>query len=235
MNVMISGCERDNKVYSDFLTFDNNINIESITSTEKSTLDQYLEKKPDILILDLTAKNLNSLYILSELSVSSPAINKKIILITDNYSANFINRSQFSDVLSKPITKETLLNSIYKVSSTKTKTITVQDVKKLFLNLKIDLYSTGIHYLIEAVLIAAQEHRLLQNLQDIYEMIGQKHNIGFEKVKWSIRSTIETINKYADAELFSTVFKYYDDTRTLTPKYFIKLVLYYFDIDADED
>lgn len=109
--------------------------------------------------------------------------------------------------------------------------ISKQDIKKLFLKLNIELYSTGIKYLIEAILIASRDNSLLQNLQDIYEIIGQEYNVDSKKIKWSIRSSLDTINKYSNSEVFKSVFKYFDDTRALTPKYFIKLVLYYFDMD----
>ncbi|MBP3708365.1 MAG: hypothetical protein J6J36_07215 [Clostridia bacterium] len=234
MNIMISCCEKDSKAYSNLLAFDSNINVESTTSTEKSTLQQFFEKKPDILILDLTNKNLNALYVLSKLSEKSTDSYKKVILIADDSCSNFINQSNFADVLSKPITTQKLIGSLYKNPLPISKTITEQDVKKLLLRLKIDLYSTGIHFLIRAILMAAENHKLLQNLQDIYEKIGKERNISYEKVKWSVRSSVETINKYSNPDTFKTIFKYYDDTRSLTPKYFIKLVLYYFDIDADE-
>lgn len=235
MNIMISSSEKDSKVYSNLLAFDSNIKIGSTTSTEKSTLQQFYEKKPDILIMDLTNKNFNALYVLSKLAEKSTDAYKKIILITDDSSSNFINQSNFADVLSKPITTQKLICSLYKNPLPISKTITEQDVKKLLLSLKIDLYSTGIQFLIRAILMAAENYKLLQNLQDIYEMIGKEQNISYEKVKWSIRSSTETINKYANPELFKSIFKYYDDTRSLTPKYFIKLVLYYFDITYSEE
>ena len=234
MNVMISSCKKNNAIYKDFLSLDSDLCIEDIATTESPSIEQYSEKKPDVFILDLTAENKNALYVLTQLSVSQDLSKEKIILIVDDNLKNIINHSQFSDVILTPITREKLLSSIHRIATKNSCPITSQNVKKLFLNLKIDLYSVGIDYLIDAILIAANNHSLLQNLQDIYVILGQKNNVSYDKIKWSIRSTIETIKKYEDSALFKSFFKYYDDTRTLTPKYFIRLVLYYFDIDADE-
>lgn len=233
INIMISGCEKDNRIYSNLLSFDKNLNIESTTSTEKSTLQHYFEKKPDILILDISASNLNSFNILSKISKSGEGTRKNIIAITDDSSYNIFNHSQFLGVISKPVTEQKLLSNIYNYSSSKPNSITTQEIQKLLLKLKIDLYSIGIQYLIDSILIASKNHQLLQNLQDIYEIIGSDYNISPEKIKWSIRNTVNIINKYVDSSTFRSIFKYYDDSRNLTPKYFIKLVLYYFEIDTD--
>ena len=234
MDIIISGCEKDTNLYKDYATCDKNVNVVATTYTNEETIQQFLEKIPDLLILDTTTHNINALYVLSQLSKYDKEIGHKIVLIIDSTQISFFDTNSFLCVLDKPITQEKILGSLYKIKPAQQPKLTPNDVKKLFLNLKIELYSNGIHYLIEAIILAAENHRLLQNLQEIYEKIGIKHEIPYDKVKWSIRSAVDTINKYADLDLFNSVFKYYDDTRALTPKYFIRLVLYYFDIDADE-
>lgn len=234
MDIIISGCEKDTNIYKDFAKYDKNANVVATTYTNEETIQQFLEKNPDLLILDTTTHNINALYVLSQLSNYDKEVGHKVVLITDSSQFSIVNVNQFLCVLDKPITQEKILGSLYKIKPAQQPKLTPNDVKKLFLNLKIELYSNGIHYLIEAIIMAAENHRLLQNLQEIYEKIGIKHDIPYDKVKWSIRSAVDTINKYADLDLFNSVFKYYDDTRALTPKYFIRLVLYYFDIDADE-
>ena len=234
MDIIISGCEKDTNIYKNFIEVDKHIRIAGVTHTTSSTIEMFLEKNPDLLLLDATTDNLNVLYILSELYKYNDEICKKVILIAENNSYKIIDYSKFLSVIQKPVLQENLSKSIYKIYSKQQNKITVQDVKKLLLNLKIELYSNGIHYLIEAIILAAQNHRLLQNVQEIYEKIGLKHNISYGKVKWSIRSAIDTINRYVDKKVLASTFKYYDETRALTPKYFIKLALYSFDIDADE-
>ena len=234
MDIIISGCEKDANFYKNFAHYDKNINIVSIANTSGKTIQEFQSKNPDLLLVDTTTANLNILYILSKLSKYNNEICKKVILIVDDSSYQIIEYSKFLGIIQKPITQEKLTKSIYNIYSRKTDIITVQNVKKLLLNLKIELYSTGIHYLIEAIILAAHNHKLLQNVQEIYENIGLKYNVSYGKVKWSIRSTIDTINRYVDKNLLATTFKYYDESRALTPKYFIKLALYYFDIDADE-
>ena len=235
MNIIISGCEKDTNLYKNLSKNDDNIDIVGIIHTADETVRQFLEKNPDLLILDAMTDNLNILYILSTLYKYNAEICKKVILIVDESTYKLIDYSKFLCVIQKPITQEAFIKSIYKLYSKQPNKITVQEVKKLLLNLKIDLYSNGVHYLIEAIILAAQNHRLLQNVQEIYEKIGLKHNISYDTVKWSIRSTIDTINRYVDKAQLASTFKYYDETRALTPKYFIKLVLYSFDIDADDE
>ena len=234
MDIVISSCKKDTELYKSYALSDNNINVVGIANTNDETVQQFLDKNPDLLILDTTVDSINALYILSKLSLYDNDIGHKVILITDERQALLFDSTQLSCVLEKPIKQEKILGALYRIKPAQQPILTPQDVKKLLLNLKIDLYSNGVHYLIEAIIMAAENHRLLQNLQEIYEKIGLKHNLPYEKIKWSIRSTIDTINKYTDAELLSSVFKYYDEARALTPKYFIKLALYSFDIDADE-
>ncbi|MBQ3408979.1 MAG: hypothetical protein IJH12_07250 [Clostridia bacterium] len=234
MDIMISSCKKDTEIYKSYALSDSNINVVGIAHTNDETIQQFLENNPDLLILDTTVDSINVLYVLSKLSIYSNNIGHKVILITEERHALLFDSTQLLGVLEKPITQEKILGALYKIKPVQQKILTPQDVKKLLLNLKIDLYSNGVHYLIEAIIMAAENHRLLQNLQEIYEKIGLKHNLPYEKIKWSIRSTIDTINKYTDAGLLSSVFKYYDEARALTPKYFIKLALYSFDIDADE-
>ena len=234
MDIIISSCEKSTILYKNFVTYDKNANVVATTYTNEETIQQFLEKNPDLLILDTTTHNINALYVLAQLSNYDKGIGNKVVLITNPAQYSLIDTNSFLCVLEKPITQEKILKSLYKIKTVQKPKLTPNDVKKLFLNLKIELYSNGIHYLIEAIIMAAEKHRLLQNLQEIYEKIGIKHSIPYDKIKWSIRSAVDTINKYADLNLFNSVFKYYDDTRAITPKYFIRLVLYYFDIDADE-
>jgi len=234
MDIIISGCEKDTNQYKELANYDKSLNVVGITHTNDETIQQFLEKNPDLLLLDTTSDNINILYILKKLTKYNTEICKKVILIIDDDPYPIVDHSQFLDIVQKPITQDIFMKSIYKIYTKQPNKITIQDVKKLLLNLKIDLYSNGVHYLIEAIILAAENHRLLQNVQEIYEKIGIKHNISYDKVKWSIRSTVDTINRYADKNLLASIFRYYDETRALTPKYFIKLALYSFDIDADE-
>lgn len=234
MNIIISGCEEDTKIYKKIIGTDANLSISGTATTNEETIQQFIDKNPDLLIIDTSALNINSLYILSKLMAYDNKMGQRIMLIIDPALLSVIDESTFSGIIEKPVTPEKILDSIYKIKPVNQPVITKQDIKKLLLTLKIDLYSNGIHFIIEAILLAAENHKLLQNLQEIYERIGNLHNVPYDKIKWSIRSSIDTINKYADTDTFKSVLKYYDETRPLTPKYFIKLVLYYFDIDSDE-
>ncbi len=234
MDIIISSCKKDTDLIRNYAAFDKDINVVCTANTSKQTIQFFLEYNPDLLVLDTTTQNINALYVLSQLATYDSDIGHKVVLITDSNQIEIIDQNKFLRVIDKPITQDKVLGSLYKIKPAYQPKLTPKDVKKLFLNLKIELYSNGIRYLIEAIIMAAENHRLLQNLQEIYEKIGLKHEIPYDKVKWSIRSAVDTINKYADLDVFNSVFKYYDDTRALTPKYFIRLVLYYFDIDADE-
>lgn len=235
MNIMISGCREDISLCRNYINFYEDINVVGLTSTNEKTIEKYYEKNPDVLLIDTTSDNLNSLYVISKLSEYDNEIMNKVILVIDPNQYNLFNSNQIPRIIQKPITPAKVYDSLINIQTKSSSQITAQDVKKILLKLKIDLYSKGVYYLIEAILMAAEKQTLLQNLQDIYEVIGKKNNIPYEKVKWSIRSTIDTINRYTDTQVLKSVFKYYDENRVLTPKYFIKLVLYLFDIDTNEE
>jgi hypothetical protein len=53
------------------------------------------------------------------------------------------------------------------------------------------------------------------------------YNVKPKNVLWSLESLINTYEKSVDNRFLSSFFIYYDETRNLTPKYFIELIVIY--------
>ena len=97
-------------------------------------------------------------------------------------------------------------------------------LREFLFTLNFNIYSVGTKYLIEAINIAYQKPYLLNKIKDIYSIISIKYSISEDSVKWSIRNSIETMNRNTSEKEINKKL----DTigyRKMTPKYFIPLVI----------
>lgn len=100
-------------------------------------------------------------------------------------------------------------------------------MKELLLELKFNLYSSGTIYLIDAINIAYERPFILRNIKDLYIKISKKYNISSSKIKWSIRNSIDTMNKYISLDLMHSIFHTCDTNFKITPKYFLTMMIEY--------
>ena len=108
--------------------------------------------------------------------------------------------------------------------SKNTNELSDKKLRKFLFTLNFNIYSYGTKYLIDAINIAYQKPYLLNKLKDIYSIISIKYSISEKSVKWSIRNSIETMNRNTSKEEIN---KKLDTSgyRKITPKYFIPLVI----------
>lgn len=79
--------------------------------------------------------------------------------------------------------------------SKNTNELSDKKLRKLLFTLNFNIYSEGTKYLIDAINIAYQKPYLLNKMKDIYAIISIKYSISEKSVKWSIRNSIETMNR----------------------------------------
>lgn len=222
-----------NSMCCNFLTNDKEIEIVSRTIDGESTLKNYLDLKPDVLLLDLDLPKLNGLDIINSLCLNSEEKNKcNIIVISGNIDMrhNLFNTSKIYRIIPKPASFDYILNIVKEMTSDKD-LLFQKNLKDLLLDLKFNLYSTGTVYLIDAINIAYTRPVLLRNIKDLYVKIGTKYDVPYKKVKWSIRNSIDTMNKYISTDFLHSIFHIYETNYKITPKYFLTMIIEYLEND----
>lgn len=104
--------------YLQFLTNDKDIKIVSFTTDGERTLKDYLEKKPDILLLDLDMPKMSGLEIIEYLNQIPEERNKCNIIVVsgDRLKISKIRKtSKVYEIIEKPIKFERLLALIKEI------------------------------------------------------------------------------------------------------------------------
>ena len=226
-----------NSLCCKFLTKDKNIKIISSTIDGEKTLEEYNRLKPDLLLLDLDMPKLNGIEIIN--SLSEDTIEKKkcnIIVISGNAPMRYdlLNTAKIYKIIPKPIDLPKILEDINQFAEefSANKDISQKDIRDILLELKIQPYSKSGKYVLEAIDLLLKDPSLLENIKDIYHLISKKHNIAYNSVKWSIRSSITLMNRYVTAKQLRTIFRIYDnDKNIITPKYFFTMILEYLGVE----
>ncbi len=206
--------------YVQFLTNDKDIKVVSITTDGERALKEYLEKKPDILILDLDMPKKNGLEIIEYLSKIPEEKDKcNIIVITgDKLKMGKIRKtSKVYEIIEKPVDYDRLPELIKQVPL-----LNDFETKKrvMFNDLKLKPSSKGTKYLSDAVDITYNNPAMENNLNDIYKIVSARREITVSKAKWGIINSIKRVNKVAPKEYLRKVFYVYDNSDEVTPKNF---------------
>ncbi len=197
--------------YLQFLTKDKDIQIVAFTTDGERTLKDYLEKKPDILLLDLDLPKISGLEIIDYLNQIPEERNKcNIIVITgDRQKMNKIRKtSKVYQIVEKTIDCERLLKLVREVplpNDFKTKK------QVFFRTLHLKPSSKGTTYLSDAVDIAHTD----------------KRKVSASKVKWSIRNTVRRLNRVAPKECLENVFYIHSHDEGVTHKDFMTYTIQY--------
>ncbi len=216
-----------NNTYKKFLTKDKDIQITSVFDGN-DVLNYYFKNKPDILLLDLNLPNKSGIEIINQLSTipeERKLCNVVIISGEITFREKLNNTSKIYKIIHKPLKLNELTNTITEMRLNEEKTINENDFINLMLKLKFNLYSRGTTYLMDIIRICFDSPHLISNMDKLYELISIKYNISKIKTKWSVHSSLATMNKYISSDLLTSIFNIYDNERNLTPKYFISIML----------
>lgn len=212
--------------YVQFLTKDKEIKIVSFTTDGERALKEYLEKKPDILLLDLDMPKMNGLEIIEYLSKIPEERNKcNIIVITgDRLKIGKIRKaSKVYEIIEKPIEYENLVEFIKQVPLSKNNDFEKKK-KDMFIALKLKPSSKGTKCLSEAIDITYNDPTLEDNLNYLYKVVSIRRKITFSKAKWRIINSIKRINEVAPEDILKKFFYVYDKNDEVTPKNFFSYV-----------
>lgn len=199
------------------------------TADGKTALEKYLDIKPNVLVLDSCLKDINYVEIINRLSTN----------IADKKNNNIILTAQKEEILNlsnaakiyKVIYKDENSNDFYDTIKEmylfgEYEELTNEELDLLFLTLKIPLNSNGTNYIREAIFECYYYPDLQKKLNDIFTIIGQKHNKSNSAIRSSFRTALERLNMYKST-IDCPILQYFDTKENITPKDFLEIVVMY--------
>ena len=212
-----------NTNFCEFLTKDKDIEVVSRTLDGPSTVDQYIEKKPDVLVLDLKLPGLSGIDVIDNLSLDSSEKNKCNIIIVSGHTdlrINLFNTSKIYRIMPKPVDYDTLKETIKEIGET-SEILTQKEIKDLLFDFKFNIYSKGARYITDAIQFAYKD------ITELYKLVAFINEEKVNKIQRSIRSSIDTMNSHISKEQLRSFFHVYNND-IITPKYFFTIVVDYF-------
>lgn len=113
-------------------------------------------------------------------------------------------------------------------SNTKAKKLDVMKLRKLLKDLGFNPVASGTTFIIEELQYFFENNTSdIKNLSQAYKISAELHNISIDNVQWDIKSSIKTMNIYADKKLLEKIFYWYDTYKNVTPRFFISTMITY--------
>ncbi len=212
--------------YQNFLSKDKTIEIVGHALDGESAVDMYIETKPDILILDLKLPKKNGLEILNDLTIYERGdIKCNVIVVSGDLLLRhkLFNTRKVFRVIPKPISYDLLQDSILECQREQiANTFSVSKCQDLLLQLRVNPISKNGRLLTEAIKLCYCNAELLDSMQNLYSILAIRKSCSPDKIKYSIRSIIETANKFANSTTFNSIFyiEVEDINKGVSPKHF---------------
>lgn len=233
IQVMIADDNLDlNNLCCNILSKDKDIQIISSTLDGESTLKDYMRLKPDVLLLDLDLPKMNGIDIINNICLDETEKKKNnIIIISANTELryNLFNTSKIFRIMPKPVDFNDVISTIKEiVTENNYIPIVEKEIRNFLFSLNFNLYADGTRYLIDAIKLGSENIRLVRNIKTLYDEVAELHSTSSNTIKWGIRNAIETMNHNTTKHEINKIFHINYDKK-MTPKYFIPLVISYFD------
>lgn len=233
IQVMIADDNLDlNSLCCNILSKDKDIQIISSTLDGESTLKDYMQLKPDVLLLDLDLPKMNGIDIINNICLDETEKKKNnIIIISGNTELryNLFNTSKIFRIMPKPVDFNDVIFTIKEIVTDNSYIpIVEKELRNFLFSLNFNLYADGTRYLIDAIKLGYENIKLVRNIKTLYDEVAELHSTSSNTIKWGIRNAIETMNHNTTKHEINKIFHINYDKK-MTPKYFIPLVISYFD------
>ena len=233
IQVMIADDNLDlNNLCCNILSKDKDIQIISSTLDGESTLKDYMQLKPDVLLLDLDLPKMNGIDIINNICLDETEKKKNnIIIISGNTELryNLFNTSKIFRIMPKPVDFNDVISTIKEiVTENNYIPIVEKEIRNFLFSLNFNLYADGTRYLIDAIKLGSENIKLVRNIKTLYDEVAELHSTSSNTIKWGIRNAIETMNHNTTKHEINKIFHINYDKK-MTPKYFSPLVISYFD------
>lgn len=196
IKVLVANADiKQNAKYCNTLANDKELEITS-TTDGLTTLNTYLELKPNILILDSNFKDIEYTDILNKLSIIPDDNECNTIITTDIINGQLYSTclSKVFRILDKSEEFNELLSCIeYLKSKNKIEKLTETDLNFLFIQLGIGLSSYGSEYLRFALYYCYYHPRTLDKIENVYNLVAKQFSVTNETVRSRMRTALRHI------------------------------------------
>lgn len=197
----------DYSCYQSYFSKDTTINFVGHAQDGETAIKMYKEKNPDLLFLDLGLPKKNGLEVLDVIEKYDNENNVIIITGDAKLKSNISNTKKVYRIISKPIKYDSLERAITDFKKEQLhNSFPVQECQKILLQLNINPYARTGKILIDATHLSYSDMDLLGNMNIIYKIISKKYGCSPQKVKSSLRSSINTINRFQNDEILNKIF-----------------------------
>ena len=213
----------------EFLTKDKDIKVVSFVYDGEEAINKYLTIQPDVLLLDLNMPKATGFEVINKLSTYPKEKEKCNIIVMTGESAvqvSLYNMSKVYNILPKPIGFEVLLEKIKELSPEKDE-LDIAELKRILMELRINIYSNSYRHLISLVTLAYNQPSLLKNIKDLYVQVAKQYNVSPYTIKWSIRNISEILNRTTSIDKICDIFNLTYRPDSISPKFFITLIIEY--------
>lgn len=203
------------------------------TNTGMTTLNTYLEIKPDIFVLNMRFDDINGIEIIDKLSLSmTEKQNCNTIITTNNLREHslFKDTSKVYQIIRNPTNRE-LLNIIYQMrSENRYIKLNMNDLEEYLVNLGFHLMSNGTNYMKSAIELCFYFPKYLSSLDNILEYVAKEHNTTPCAVRDALRASLKPLNNYIGVYEYqeNSIYNLFNKKIDITPKTFIEKSVVYF-------
>lgn len=227
---------KQNLQYNKFLT-EKGYNVQS-SFDGKSTLTSYKELDPNILILDSNLTDIKYTEIIDKISLSPIERKKCNIILTIEQEQGITtleNVCKINQIFYKPLNCTKLLTQLDLMKiEFELKDLSEDELNFYLLPLNFNINSNGCIYLKSAISYYYYYPRRFNSLNDIYILISNEYNITPKEIKDAIRNSLVPLNNYRNSIKENSILKLFDETREITPKYFINVFVTYLRIKKNK-
>lgn len=213
----------------EFLTKDKDIKVVSFVNDGEEAINKYLNIQPDVLLLDLNMPKATGFEVINTLSTYPNEKEKCNIIVTTGEAAmqvNLYNMSKVYSILPKPVGFEVVLEKVKELAHENDE-LNIAELKRILVELRINVYSNSYKYLISLVTLAYNQPSLLRNIKDLYIRVAKQYHVSPYTIKWSIRNISEIINRTASIDKICDIFNLTYRPDSISPKFFITLIIEY--------
>lgn len=213
--------------YQNYFSKDKTIEFIGHAQDGDTTVKMYKEKNPDLLFLDLRLPKKNGLEILNELTnYESENIRCNVIVISGDAELRhtLFNTRKVYRIIPKPASLDLIERTIESYRKEQ-EADSFSEVKcnDLLMKLKLNPYSKNGRLLTQTIKLCYCDLELLDNMKQIYSILGHRHSCSPERIKSRLRSIVNTANKSSNFTILKTIFYWENSTINInvSPKHFI--------------
>lgn len=213
----------------EFLTKDKDIKVVSYVYDGEEAINKYLSIQPDVLLLDLNMPKATGFEVINKLSTYPKEKEKCNIIVMTGESAmqvSLYNMSKVYSILPKPVGFEVVLDKVKELAHGNEE-IDISELKRILLELRINIYSNSYRYLIALVTLAYNQPSLLRNIKDLYIQVAKQFHVSPYTIKWSIRNISDILNRTDSIDKICDIFNLSYRPDSISPKFFITLIIEY--------